>query len=168
MVDSTATLNFRDIGLWAIYSLVDGINHIVWLNWAVYVLAQNFILRFLFCFEMYQGNLIQDDNLSVCKFVTLTQLGNVRRCLTSVHMWGLHPALPGYGRSYCAHVSFLSWSQKSQVGSGDNVGTCPSLVVWRRAFWGLNLCLVFLWVRFSPTRFINVSCSSIPNVQIMK
>lgn len=58
MIDSKATLNFRDIGLWVIYSLVDGINHIVWLNWVVYVLAQNFILRFLFCFEMYQGNLI--------------------------------------------------------------------------------------------------------------
>lgn len=41
-----------------LYSLVDGINHIVWLNWAVYVLAQNFILRFLFCIEMYQGNLM--------------------------------------------------------------------------------------------------------------
>ena len=58
MRDSKATLNFRDIGLWVIYSLVGGINHIVCLNWAGYVLAQNFILKYIFCFEMYQGNLM--------------------------------------------------------------------------------------------------------------
>lgn len=43
MIDSKAPLNFKDVGLWVTCRLIGSINHIMCLNWAVYILAQNFI-----------------------------------------------------------------------------------------------------------------------------
>lgn len=66
MIDSKATLSFKGIGLYATYRLVGSINHIMCLNWAVYILAQNFILScLLLCLKCVRAVLCKMIILSV-------------------------------------------------------------------------------------------------------
>ena len=158
MIDSRAPLNFKDVGLWVTCRLIVSINHTMCLNWAVYILAQNFILScLLLCLKCVRAVL--------CK-VMISQWVNLLHS-PSMETWA-DPwppcTLPEFGWSPGAHIICLSWSQTSRwwamLTTWGHV--CP---VWfSMCFQWLEPVTVFFGSDPTDTWFINMSCSSVSNM----
>lgn len=132
---SKATLKFRNLGLWILYSPVDSINHIVCLNWMVYVLAQNFLLKYLFkkCIREMLHKVIIYQCVNVLCWPSLEMWdGSWPHCTNGVciprFLSLVGHAVPTFP-FWVSHRSHQWWS------SVDDTRMRLSLVVWHYALW---------------------------------